>query len=332
MKKLNDIIAYKERIIDVPITRIVKNDLNPRKRFVESEEEILIESLISKGQLNPIIVYQRSLDNQYVILDGERRYRAFIELKRQKIACHILEKEPSKLENFSIMFHIHNVREEWTDFSIAQALAIVVTEMDKDIKKLERKDKLELSRITSLSEYKINKYLVFNQYSQDIIDMFLQSELKEREKRTKGMDPDILAEMFTPIKKIKSLLPDFLKIYSTKNIIDACIKKKGQDVVKNNPEFRLLTKSLIATEKGNVRKEIMYEKLEKFVNNVDYAPRDIFDETSAVIYQVQSILKKTEAVIKEIENLNIEQITNEEKKILKVNLEKLIMTLKNKLK
>ena len=60
-----------------------------------------------------------------------------------------LKKEPTELENLSMMFHLHNVREEWTDFAIAQTLVKVVYEMGKDLEHLKRQDKLELSKITS---------------------------------------------------------------------------------------------------------------------------------------------------------------------------------------
>ena len=215
---LLDTVGYKERIIDIPLSQIEPNVLNPRKRFVDTEEDILIESILAKGLLNPIIVYKRKKDNRYVILDGERRYRAFQKINRKEIPCHVLEKEPTELENLSLMFHIHNVREEWTDFAIAQTLVRVVYEMGKDIKKLNRQDKIELVKITSLSEYKINKYLSFYDYPESVIEKFRESEMKETP--DKGMDPDILAEMHGPIKLIKDELKDFYKKYNEEKIID----------------------------------------------------------------------------------------------------------------
>jgi len=46
-------------------------------------------------------------------------------------------------------------------FCDCQTLVKVIYEMGKDIKALKRQDKIELVKITSLSEYKINKYLSF---------------------------------------------------------------------------------------------------------------------------------------------------------------------------
>ena len=166
-KEIIDTVEYKEKIVDIPLSQIELNNMNPRKRFVDSEEDVLIESILSKGLLNPIIVYKRKKGQQYVILDGERRFRAFRKLNKKEISCHAREKEPTELENLSMMFHLHNVREEWTDFAIAQTLVKVVYEMGKDLEHLKRQDKLELSKITSLSEYKINKYLIFYDYPQE---------------------------------------------------------------------------------------------------------------------------------------------------------------------
>jgi ParB/RepB/Spo0J family partition protein len=320
---------YKDRIQNIPLTQIETNPLNPRKRFVDEEADTLIESILSKGLLNPIIVFKRKKDNKYIILDGERRFRAFLKVNYKEIACHVLENEPNDLENLSLMFHIHNVREEWTDFAIAQTLIKVIDEMGKSIESLQRQDRLELAKITSLSEYKINKYLVFYDYPQNIIDKFLQSETSDEP--IKGMDPDILSEMHAPIKIIEKELPEFLKKYSKENIIDACIEKKANDIIKTNRDFRLLTKSLNAMKNGNVRKEVIFEKLEAFINELSVTPNSIFEDTSETVYQVDSILKKTEILIKEVQNLNLNQVTKEERRQIKDYIEKLSLILNNKL-
>ena len=326
MKAISPDIEYQDRIQDLNIDKIEPNKFNPRERFNEEEEDELIESILTKGILNPITVYKSTTDNKYIILDGERRFKAFKKLNETVIPCHVLEKEPTELENLSLMFHIHNVREEWTDFAIAQALLKVIEEMGKKVNDLERQDKLELVKITSLSEYKINKYLVFYDYPQSILDKFMHSEMQEEP--DKGMDPDILAEMHGPIKIIEQEIPDFLKRFSKEKIIDACIKKKAKGIIKTNRDFRALTKSLTAMKKGGVRKEVMFEKLESFIRDLEVTPQSIFEDTSETIYQVDSIIKKTELLIKEVQNLNLNQVTREEK----IKIEKYVSTLTQLLK
>src|SRR5690606_13597618 len=126
------------------------------------EEDELIQSIIEKGILNPIIVYKKSGEDKYVILDGERRYRASKKLNNiTELPARVLSNEPDKLEGLSIMFHIHHVQKDWTQFAISMTLIEIIKEKGMDPQKLSGQDKKELVKITSLSEYKINKFLIF---------------------------------------------------------------------------------------------------------------------------------------------------------------------------
>ncbi len=58
----------------LPLDDILTNPDQPRKVFSEESLQELAESIISKGVIQPIIVEQR--DNRYIIIAGERRYRA----------------------------------------------------------------------------------------------------------------------------------------------------------------------------------------------------------------------------------------------------------------
>lgn len=322
-------VEYEEKIREISIDKIEVNDFNPRKKFVESEEDELIESIVSKGILNPIIVYKKRSSGKYVILDGERRYRASLKLNKQKIPAHILKHEPETLENLSMMFHIHNVREEWTDFAIAISLQRVIQEMGRDVKNLNREDIIELTKISSLSEYKVKKYLSFLQYPKEVITRFLDSE--KQEKPEKGVDPDILMEMHRPIKNIKEIFPEFLEEYPVPKIIEACIKKKANNTIKNNREFRLLSKALLATKRGNVRKELMYDKLIDFINNTKTSPEKVFTETSEAIYLLKQIITGTETLGSGILNLDLRRLTQDEKEHLRESIVELISIINNKI-
>jgi ParB family chromosome partitioning protein len=326
--KVNNPIEYENRIQEILISDIEINKLNPRKKFIESEEDELIDSIDSKGILNPIIVYKKKR-GRYVLLDGERRFRACLKLNYDTIPAHVLKEEPDTLENLSMMFHIHNVREEWTDFAIALSLREVIKEMGKDVMKLLPDDIKTLTKHTSLSRYKVNKYLSFLKYPQEVIDRFLKSEKKE--KPDKGVDPDILAEMHRPIKIIKDEFPSFIKKYPVPKIIEACIKKKAHNSIKNNREFRFLTKSLTAVKKGKVRKEVMEEKLIDFVKNVNITPENIYADTSEIIYLLKGILDKTKYLYDELQNLDLRKLTNVEKETLGQQLGKLLGIIKEKI-
>ena len=87
-----------------------------------------------------------------------------------------------------------------------------------------------------------------------------------------------------------------------------------------------------AMKKGGVRKEVMLEKLESFIRDIDVTPQSIFEDTSETIYQIDSIIKKTELLIKEIQNLNLNQVTKDEKTKIEKYVGVLTQLLKTKLR
>lgn len=327
-KKIKDSVEYREKIIDIPLYKIELNRLNPRKRFVDSEEDVLIESILSKGLLNPIIVFKRKIDNMYIILDGERRFRAYKKLNKKDISCHILENEPTELENLSLMFHIHNVREEWTDFAIGQTILKIVLEMGKDPKELTRYDRLELSTITSLSEYKVKKYLLFFDFPNSIIKKFMESEMQEVP--IKGMDPDILAEMHGPLKIIERELPEFLKIFNKEKIIDVCVKKKAHGIIKTNREFRLFKKILSAMKTGSISKEVIQKNFVSFVNQLEVTPQQIFERTSETIYKSDLIVRKILSLVGDIYDLEFDKLSVQDRERIKESFETLTRLINHK--
>lgn len=327
--KIESLIKYENKIHEVPIDRIEINPLNPRKRFVEDEEDELIESIISKGVLNPIVVFRRDKDGKYTILDGERRYRACKKLNIIKIRAIILVREPTNLENLSMMFHIHNVREEWTDFAVSITIKKIIEEAGWNIKKLKTQEIKELSRITSLSNYKIKKYLRFLEYPKEVINRFLESE--RNMEPNKGLDPDILAEMHNPIRLIKSQIPEILKQYSIPKIIDVCIRKKAGEVVKKNKEFRFLSKALMAVKRGEIPKELLKDKIIDFLEKTEVTPEKIYTDTrSETVYQIKHIGKVSEDLYEEINNISLRKLTNKERGILKKKLLRLAKLIETK--
>jgi len=84
-KGLNALIAYAEEadsvgvgeasgVLEVDIKKIVPNREQPRKHFDQAVIEELAESIKEYGIIQPIIV--RPVDDAYVIIAGERRWRA----------------------------------------------------------------------------------------------------------------------------------------------------------------------------------------------------------------------------------------------------------------
>lgn len=316
------LVKYQSKIKEIPIDEIKVNVYNPRERFNEEEEEELIESILEKGILNPIIVYQSGQTNEYIILDGERRFRACQKLNISSIPARILLKEPSVLESLSLMFHVHNVREDWTEFAISITIKRIISEMGKDLKDLDPYDIKELSRMTSLSPYKVKKYLKFQDYPQDVINRFLTSEITG--KKDSGPDPDILLEMHRPIQEIKEQMPTILNQYSIYNIIDSCINKKENGIIKNNKEFRLISQSLSAAKRGEIDSLILEQNLESFFSNINYTPSMLFHATAESLYKYKSTLKASQSLIDLITQTDFSSLDNDKKQEIRTMFNELL--------
>lgn len=63
-------------IVDIPLAKIVRDESQPRKYFDQKELNELAESIKQYGLLQPIIVRQDETSSNYIIIAGERRYRA----------------------------------------------------------------------------------------------------------------------------------------------------------------------------------------------------------------------------------------------------------------
>lgn len=63
-------------VLKVPLARLVRDDNQPRKEFDVEELHRLAGSLKSKGQLQPIVARYDEQADKFVIVAGERRWRA----------------------------------------------------------------------------------------------------------------------------------------------------------------------------------------------------------------------------------------------------------------
>lgn len=104
-------------ILDLALDRLRPNPDQPRKSFDEGEIESLAESIRGHGLINPIAVKAID-DGSYVIVAGERRFRAFQHLGRPAIPAIVTEgdvDEVALIENTQ--------REDLHPVELADALA-----------------------------------------------------------------------------------------------------------------------------------------------------------------------------------------------------------------
>jgi ParB/RepB/Spo0J family partition protein len=128
----------------VEVASISRNPRNPRQTFEPGKIEQLAASIEKIGLQVPITVYNDpDIAGKFILLDGERRFRAAQLINLKNIAALVVD-TPSENDNAVRMFNIHMLREEWREIETAWALEQIMLETGKT------KDK-DLQRLTGLS-------------------------------------------------------------------------------------------------------------------------------------------------------------------------------------
>ena len=90
------------------ISKIKPNPNQPRKNFEDKSLKQLAQSIEEKGLISPITVKQ--VDNKYIIVAGERRYRAHKLLNKKRILAYVIDAESNK--DIMYMALIENIQRE----------------------------------------------------------------------------------------------------------------------------------------------------------------------------------------------------------------------------
>lgn len=124
----------------------------PRQHFDEQELEQLALSIKDKGILNPIVV-EKFKGNKYLIIDGERRYRASKELNLKKVPCKIISEDLSPTDRNVLRFHYQETQKQWSYFEKAEAIKKIKEDLsisNEDIARILRIDRSTVYRLMDL--------------------------------------------------------------------------------------------------------------------------------------------------------------------------------------
>ncbi|MEX2579368.1 MAG: ParB/RepB/Spo0J family partition protein [Verrucomicrobiales bacterium] len=78
-----------ERLLRVPLDRVVPSPLQPRKHFHQEDLDELVESIREHGVIQPLIV--REVGGHYELIAGERRWRASTLLRLDRVPVLLRE-------------------------------------------------------------------------------------------------------------------------------------------------------------------------------------------------------------------------------------------------
>ncbi len=90
------------------ISKIKPNPNQPRKNFEDKSLKQLAQSIEEKGLISPITV--KKVDNKYIIVAGERRFRAHKLLNKKRILAYVIDADSNK--DVMYMALIENIQRE----------------------------------------------------------------------------------------------------------------------------------------------------------------------------------------------------------------------------
>ncbi len=111
---------------EIPITEIYPNPYQPRKEFNEEEIESLSRSIKENGILQPIVVTQKE-DNKYIIVAGERRWRAAAKAGLKKVPAIIKDVDEKQLLVLALVENIN--RKDLNPIEEAEGYRVLIEEL-----------------------------------------------------------------------------------------------------------------------------------------------------------------------------------------------------------
>ncbi|MCL1944221.1 MAG: ParB/RepB/Spo0J family partition protein [Firmicutes bacterium] len=145
-KKIETKQLLGETSFELSLNDIVPNNQQPRKIF---DRDLLIElrdSIAEHGVVTPILVVKQN--DKYMIIAGERRYRACLELGLEKVPCIIKDYSPQKVKEISLVDNI--IRDDLNPIDISSYLNQLIEEFGYTQEQLSKTVGMSRPQITNL--------------------------------------------------------------------------------------------------------------------------------------------------------------------------------------
>lgn len=162
------------RVLTIPTSELKPNPHNPRALFDRIPLDTLKESIQKRGILVPLTVYWAEADEEWVILDGQRRWMCAGELGLKNVPANEIA-EPDLVQNIVTMFQIHKFREDWELMPTALKVQVLMEELQ------ERSDK-KVAELTGLDRAVVARCKKLLTYPKKFQDMMLVSDPRARVK------------------------------------------------------------------------------------------------------------------------------------------------------
>ena len=299
-------------LADIPVGKVHPNPENPRLTFRQGELDELQESIRQYGVQVPVSVFKQGSD--YVLIDGERRWRCASKLNLRTIPA-LVQQEPEPLQNLLLMFNIHALREQWDLMTIALKLPKVIALLKDDLKR--QPNESELSNKTGLSRGVIRRCRLLielpKKYQTQLID-----ELK-KPKSKQLLSEDFFIELEKSLKTLTRAMPD---VADHKNAArDVLLKKYKTGVIENIVDLRKIAK-IARSAKVGVSPEISKTALNRLFSDPEYTINDAWEATVSDAYAERDIVSRIDQLLGRLAEFTPDEIDEDVREKLQELIER----------
>lgn len=264
------------------------NPENPRMIFHETEMRELRESIRKVGIKVPISVYREK--TQYVLLDGERRWRCARKLNLKTMPA-LVQPKPDPLENLLMMFNIHNVRVRWDLLPMAYKLKQIKGMLEKEEKSPSPQD---LASITGLNVTTVKRALELLELPNKYQELLLEEIKKPRDKQK--VKVDLFIEIRKALRSVERHVPEVFDKVSPNMFLDVMFYKYTKEIENNVVNFRMISK-IARAHKSTPAKTSVAPILVRLVKDRKYSVQDAYDKSVRSAYEVTDLTAKTTNLI-----------------------------------
>ena len=162
--------AVSENKTSIPISSVIKNKYQPRKKFEKTSLEELTNSIRERGVIQPIIVRKsEDQDDKFELVAGERRWQAAQKAGLHKVPVVVIEADNLKSLEFAIVENVQ--RKDLNPIEEAEGYKRLIDDFNYDQEKVAKfigKSRAHVSnslRLLSLPQ-KIIEYIIDEKISQ----------------------------------------------------------------------------------------------------------------------------------------------------------------------
>lgn len=253
-----------EIILEVPLNKIAANPFQPRRIFEQEKIDELAESIKQHGVFQPIIL-KKTKDNNFMIVSGERRFRASKQVGLESIPAITRNYTEAKVAEIALAENLQ--REDLTPIEEAAAYQVVMDNLGMT--------QVELAQKVGKSRSHVTNMLGLLKLPTEVQTLLLNKQLSMGNARTlsKLKDKDVIIELAEKIinenlnvRQVEELTRDEKKTISIKRKEKRTIYNEERSLLAKyfNAKIQISNNKLVIHTKNEEQLEELLQRLIKY--------------------------------------------------------------------